>query len=417
MKKAFSRPALLTAALLAAASGTVAGAQKTQLEFWTISLAPLFNDEMNRLVTQFEKENPNVSLKWVDVPSNAMEQKLLAAVASGRPPAAVNLSSDMAVKLVQQGALEPLTLDAAAKKLYFESPLSTFTFDGKVMGVPWYWAPKVVAYNTDIFKKAGLDPNNPPRTIQTIIAAAKQIKDKTGMYGFMPNIGGINMLYLFQEAGLPVLDKSGNKAVFNSPEHIRLVQQYVDLYKAGYIPEDTMRRGYTAATELYSSGKLGMLITGPQFIIRVENDNKAIYNLTKVAPYPINLAGNVIHTPLMGFTVPKGVRDRALAQKLALFLTNDANQLQFSRVTKTTFPSTVKASTDKFFKQGGASAIDQGKLVASTELKKARDLTLNYPDASKLNKVFKDNIESAMAGQKTVKAALDDIVKAWNASL
>ena len=417
MKILPARSALLTATLLAAASAGVAGAQKTQMEFWTISLAPLFNDEMNRLVAQFEKENPNVELKWVDVPSNAMEQKLLAAVASGRPPAAVNLSSDMAVKLVQQGALEPLTLDAATKKLYFESPLGTFTFDGKVMGVPWYWAPKVVAYNTDIFKKAGLDPNNPPRTIQTIIAAAKQIKDRTGMYGFMPNIGGINMLYLFQEAGLPVLDKSGSKAVFNSPEHIRLVQQYVDLYKAGYIPEDTMRRGYTAATELYSSGKLGMLITGPQFIIRVENDNKAIYNLTKVAPYPINLAGNVIHTPLMAFTVPKGVKDRALAQKLALFLTNDANQLQFSRVTKTTFPSTVKASTDKFFKQGGASAIDQGKLVASTELKKAKDLTLNYPDASKLNKVFKDNIEGAMAGQKTVKAALDDIVKAWNASL
>ncbi|GGL73634.1 sugar ABC transporter substrate-binding protein [Deinococcus aerolatus] len=417
MKILPARSALLTATLLAAASAGVASAQKTQLEFWTISLAPLFNDEMNRLVAQFEKENPGVELKWVDVPSNAMEQKLLAAVASGRPPAAVNLSSDMAVKLVQQGALEPLTLDAAAKKLYFESPLSTFTFDGKVMGVPWYWAPKVVAYNTDIFKKAGLDPNNPPRTLQTIIAAAKQIKDRTGMYGFMPNIGGINMLYLFQEAGLPVLDKSGSKAVFNSPEHIRLVQQYVDLYKAGYIPEDTMRRGYTAATELYSSGKLGMLITGPQFIIRVENDNKAIYNLTKVAPYPINLAGNVIHTPLMAFTVPKGVKDRALAQKLALFLTNDANQLQFSRVTKTTFPSTVKASTDKFFKQGGASAIDQGKLVASTELKKAKDLTLNYPDASKLNKVFKDNIEGAMAGQKTVKAALDDIVKAWNASL
>ena len=40
------KKALLTAALIAASS---AGAQKTQLEFWTISLAPLFNDEMNRL--------------------------------------------------------------------------------------------------------------------------------------------------------------------------------------------------------------------------------------------------------------------------------------------------------------------------------------------------------------------------------
>ncbi|MFT2718828.1 ABC transporter substrate-binding protein [Deinococcus sp. A31D244] len=405
---------LVTAALLATAT---ASAQKTQLEFWTISLAPLFNDEMNRLVTQFEKENPTVDLKWVDVPATAIEQKLLAAVAAGRPPAAVNLSSDMSVKLVQQGALEPLTLTDAQKKLYFASPLNTFTFDGKVMGVPWYWSPKVVAYNTEIFRKAGLDPANPPRTIQTLIAAAKQIKDRTGLYGFMPNINGINMLYLFQEAGLPVLDKSGSRAVFNSPEHVQLLTTYVDLYKKGYIPEDTMRRGFTAATELYSAGKLAMLITGPQFILRVENDNKDIYGVTKVAPYPINIAGNVIHTGLMGFMVPKGVKDRPLAQKLALFLTNDVNQLQFSRVTKTTFPSTVKASTDKFFKQGGADAVSQGRLVASTELKKAKDLTLIYPDASKLNKVFKDNIESAMAGQKTPKQALDDIVKAWNASL
>ncbi|GAA5437596.1 ABC transporter substrate-binding protein [Deinococcus aquaticus] len=405
---------LVTAALLATAT---ASAQKTQLEFWTISLAPLFNDEMNRLVTQFEKENPTVDLKWVDVPATAIEQKLLAAVAAGRPPAAVNLSSDMSVKLVQQGALEPLTLTDAQRKLYFASPLNTFTFDGKVMGVPWYWSPKVVAYNTEIFRKAGLDPANPPRTIQTLIAAAKQIKDRTGLYGFMPNINGINMLYLFQEAGLPVLDKSGSRAVFNSPEHVQLLTTYVDLYKKGYIPEDTMRRGFTAATELYSAGKLAMLITGPQFILRVENDNKDIYGVTKVAPYPINIAGNVIHTGLMGFMVPKGVRDRSLAQKLALFLTNDVNQLQFSRVTKTTFPSTVKASTDKFFKQGGADAVSQGRLVASTELKKAKDLTLIYPDASKLNKVFKDNIESAMAGQKTPKQALDDIVKAWNASL
>ncbi|GGK89813.1 ABC transporter substrate-binding protein [Deinococcus radiotolerans] len=408
---------VLTTLITAAMLGGAAHAQKTQLEFWTISLAPLFNDEMNRLVTQFEKENPNVELKWVDVPATAMEQKLLASVAAGRPPAAVNLSSDMTVKLVQQGALEPLDLSAAQKKLYFASPLDTFTYDGKVMGVPWYWAPKVVAYNTEIFRKAGLDPANPPRTIQTLIAAAKQIKDKTGMYGFMPNINGISMLYVFQEAGLPILDKSGSKAVFNSAEHVKLLQTYVDLYKKGYIPEDTMRRGFTAATELYSAGKLGMLITGPQFILRVQNDNKAIFDQTRVAPYPINIAGNVIHTGLMGFMVPKGVRDKALAQKLALFLTNDVNQLQFSKVTKTTFPSTVKASTDKFFKQGGADAVSQGRLVASTELKRAKDLTLVYPDASKLNKVFKDNIEAAMAGQKSAKQALDDIVKAWNASL
>ncbi|GAA4009489.1 sugar ABC transporter substrate-binding protein [Deinococcus rubellus] len=405
---------LMTAALLGISA---ASAQKTTLEFWTISLAPLFNDEMNRLAAAFEKANPNTDVKWVDVPATAIEQKLLAAVAAGRPPAVVNLSSDMAVKMVQQGALEAMTLSDTQKKLYFASPLSTFTFDNKVYGTPWYWAPKVVAYNTDIFKKAGLDPNKPPLTIQTMIAAAKQIKDKTGMYGFMPNINGTGLLSLFQEAGLPILSPDKAKAVFNSDKHIQLLQTYIDLYKKDYIPEDTLRRGYVGATELYSAGKLAMLITGPQFILRVANDNKAVYDLTKVAPYPINIAGNVIHTPLMGMVVPKGVKDKALAQQLALFLTNDANQLAFSKVTQTTFPSTVKASGDKYFKAGGPNATDQGRLVSSKELKKAKDLTLIYPDASKLNKVFKDNVEAAMLGQKTAKAALDDIVKAWNASL
>ncbi|WP_027480981.1 ABC transporter substrate-binding protein [Deinococcus pimensis] len=409
------RNLLLTAALL---SVSAASAQKVQLEFWTQSLAPLFNDEMNRLVAEYEKQNPNVDVKWVDVPANAIEQKLLASVAAGRPPAVVNLNADMTVKMRDQGALETLNdIGDKTLKTYFPGALSTFTFENKVYGLPWYWAPKVVAYNTEIFKKAGLDPNNPPRTIQTLIAAAKQIKDKTGMYGFMPNINNINFLFLFQEYGLPILDKGGKKAVFNSPQHVRVLQEYVDLYKKGYIPEDTMRRGFVGATELYGAGKLGMLITGPQFILRVENDNKTVYGQTKVAPYPLNLAGNVIHTPLMAMSVPKGVQNKAEAMKLAAFITNDVNQLQFSKVTKTTFPSTIKSSTNAFFKQGGDNAIDQGRLVSSTELKKARDLTVVVPDASKLFKAFKDNIEAAMAGNKSAQQALDEIVRVWNSSL
>ncbi|OOV11958.1 sugar ABC transporter substrate-binding protein [Deinococcus sp. LM3] len=406
---------LLTAALLGLST---AAAQKTQVEFWTISLAPLFNDEMERLATQFEQQNPNVDVKWVDVPANAIEQKLLAAVAAGRPPAVVNLNADMIVKLQQQGALETMNgVGQTVLNTYFKGALNTFTVDGKVYGLPWYWSPKVVAYNTDLFRKAGLDPNNPPRTMQTLIAAAKQIKDKTGMYGFVPNINNLGFLYMFQEAGLPILSKDGKKAVFNSPQHVRMVQQYADLYKKGYIPEDTMRRGFTAATELYGAGKLGMLITGPQFILRVENDNKTVYGLTKVGPYPLDLAGNVIHTPLMAMSMPKGVQNRDVALKLASFLTNDASQLAFSKVTKTTFPSTQKSSRDAYFQKAGASAVEQGRLQAARQLRRAQDLTVVVPDASKLFKAFKDNMEAAMAGTKSAKEALDDAVKVWNASL
>jgi putative chitobiose transport system substrate-binding protein len=44
-------------------------------------------------------------------------------------------------------------------------------------------------------------------------------------------------------------------------------------------------------------------------------------------------------------------------------------------------------------------------------------LNVPVPNASELNKSFKDNIEAAIFGQKSAKQALDDIVKVWNANL
>ncbi|MBE3574244.1 MAG: sugar ABC transporter substrate-binding protein [Firmicutes bacterium] len=394
----------------------VLAAGKT-LEFWTISLSPFFDTQMKQLAADYEKANPGVTVKWVDVPYAAIQQKLLSAIAAGNPPDVVNLSSDMTVQLYQQGALAPLSdyAPASAFKVYFPKALDTFKFNGKIYGTPWYWAPKVLAYNTDIYKKAGLDPNKPPRTVAEMIAQAKQIKDKTGMYGFMPNVNGINFLTIFQEAGLPIFDKSGKKAVFNSPAHVKLLQEYVDLYKHDYFPEDTLRRGYLGATELYSEGKLGMLLTGPQFLIRVEKDNKAVYDETRVAAYPLD-KGQVTHTPLMGLSVPANVRDKKEAAKFALFATNDANQLAFAKASNT-FPSTIAAANDPFFTTGGPTAADQARIVDAKQLKHAKDLTVVVPDASNLFKAFKDNIEAAFFGSKSPKQALDDIVRVWNASL
>lgn len=391
----------------------------TQIEFWTLSLSPTFDKQMKELAADFEATHAGVKVKWTDVPGNAIQQKLLSAIAAGNPPDAVNLSSDMALQLFQQGALAELNEFAGreAFNVYFPKALTTFTDreSGVIFGVPWYWAPKVLAYNSEIFKKAGLDPNHRISTVQEMIAAAKQIKDRTGMYGFMPNINNISFLFLFQEAGLPILNAERTRAIFNSPEHVALVQSYVDLFKKNYIPEDTMRRGYLGATELFSAGKLGMLLTGPQFLIRVANDNRAVYEITRATAYPLD-AGKVIHTPLMGFLVPANARNKKLGVEFALFATNDANQLAFAK-SSNTFPSTIKASQDPFFTTGGPTAADQARVADAAQLKFAQDLTVQVPDSAKLFKAFKDNMEAAFFGSKPVQEALDEAARIWNASL
>jgi len=412
---------LVLGVALAVAGATLAVVQaqgKTQMEFYTTSLQT-FADFFNPLVDRYEKANASVNLKWTDLPQNAIQQKVLATVAAGNPPDAVQLNKSQIIELAQQGALLALNdlLDAKTLKLYQATPLSAFTLEGKIYALPDYTTPRVIAYNPEILKKAGISTSSLPRTIPGILELAKTIKDKTGIYGFIPNIGGTNMLQVFQEAGLPILDAKGTKAQFNSPSHVALLQQYVDFRKKDYIPEDTMRRGFNGAYELYTAGKLGFMIIGTSFIKRLETDNNALWKTTIVAQHPVGL-GNVVQSSTFGMAVPKGVKNPKAAAALAHFLTSDETQLAFSqRTAGGTFPTTVKAAADPFFTKSGTTTNDAARLAAAKTVRNAKELSITVPNASTLTTAFKDNIEAAIFGQKTAKQALDDAVKVWNANL
>lgn len=412
-----NRRRLLALGITGALSLLPAALAQRQLEFVTTNLQT-FADFFNPLTDRYQKANPGSTLKWTDLPQNAIQQKILAGVATGSPPDAVQMNSDQILGLAQQGALLPLNdlLPPETFKLYQKSSLDAFTFEGKVYGLPDYASTRIVAFNTDILKKAGLDPNNAPKTIPGILEWAKTIKDKAGVYGFAPLISGVDFLKTFQEAGLPILDEKRQKAVFNSPAHVALLQQYIDLRKKDYFPEDVMRRGFTAAYELYTAGKLGIIIIGPQFMPRLEKDNNAIWKVTTVAPQPVG-AGQVVQASTFAYAVPKGARDPKAAAALAAWLTDDENQLLFSKRTETTFPTTIKAAQDPYFTSAGSDVNGQARLAAAKTMRIGRDLSVNVPNSVALNKAFKDNLEAAVFGRKPAKQALDDIVKFWNANL
>jgi putative chitobiose transport system substrate-binding protein len=400
------------------ASGLLLGsALGQQLEFVTTNLNT-FADFFNPLVAKYNQAFQGQSLKWTDLPQNAIQQKILAGVAAGNPPDAIQMNSTQIVELAQQGALLPLNdlLEAKTLALYQKTALQAFTYDGKIYGLPDYASTRIVAYNGDILKKAGLDPKRLPQTIPGIIEWAKVIKDRTGVYGFAPLIANVDFLKTFQEAGLPIFDEKGKKAVFNGGAHVSLLEDYIELRKKDYYPEDVMRRGFTAAYELYTAGKLGIIIIGPQFMPRLEKDNNDIWKATIVAAHPISW-GKVVQASTFAYAVPKGVSDPKKSAALAHWLTNDDQQLAFSKRTGTTFPTTVTAAKDPFFRSGGSTVNDLARAAAAKTMQYGRDLTVIVPNTAELNKAFKDNVEAAIFGRKTAKQALDDIVKFWNANL
>ena len=408
---------LLVAAALAAVSPAGYSGPTVTLEFWTIALQPFFNDYINGMIASYERAKPGVKIRWVDVQFGAIEQKLLASLAGGVAPDVVNLNTEMTVRLAERDALVDMdtAVAADARARYFDGLWRSTQLRGRTYGLPWYVVPNVVAYNAAIYRRAGLNPSQAPNTEDEMIQQARQIKDRTKIYGFMPNVDGVRMLHRFQENGLPILSPDGKKAVFNSAEHVRYLARYVDIFKADYFPEDTLRRGFLGATERYSAGQLGMLITGPQFLLRVKNDNPEVYAQTFVAPYPKG-KGNTLHLATMAVTVPKASRNTAAAVDFGLFVTNDANQLEFSKQV-VVFPSTKQAAADPFFKKGGAGPEDVARKVAAADLPHARDLSVIIPNAGDLFRVFREAIESAFYGKRSPREALDWAVRQWNARL
>lgn len=67
--------------------------QNNEVVFWTLQMND-FAPYINGVISDFEKENPDIKIKWVDVPFSEGEKRTLASVLSDNPPDLVNLNPD-----------------------------------------------------------------------------------------------------------------------------------------------------------------------------------------------------------------------------------------------------------------------------------------------------------------------------------
>jgi putative chitobiose transport system substrate-binding protein len=397
-------------------AGVHAQAADMELEFWTMNLAK-FNTYFDQTIVKFNEANPGLKAKWVDMNWDQIQPKLIASIAAGNPPALVNFNVPWVHEFAAQGNILPLDQFLGANKaIYSTNAVKDVQVKGQMYAFPWYNSTQIIAYNKDIFAKAGI--KNAPKTFDDFIVMGKQIKAKTGLAAFAPKMS--DMIGFFYYAGLPVI--TDGKAVFNSPKHVAFIQKFADLYKAGVMPKDVFKMAFEQEIAAYNSGKIAMMTTAAQGLKRTETDAKAIYDKTEVAPFPLDAGKLNLGSWMMDFVIPKGTKDPAAAAKLGIFLTNDEQQLAFSKATESTMPSTKKANLDPYFQSGANSAdvVDRARSVAAKSMDNARTLTLTpgiLPDETVMTKKLQDEIQNAVEGRKSVKEALDTAAAAWNEKL
>jgi putative chitobiose transport system substrate-binding protein len=388
------------------------------LEFWTLSLSPTFDKYINEMIADFEKKNPGIKIKWLDVPYGSAVQKLTAAIAAGRGPDVVNLNTTWAVDFAVQGALLPIDnlIPQITAKQYWEKLWNATVVDKKAYAFPWYASIPVLIYNKDLFKKAGLDPNKPPKTWDEVLEYSRVFRSKLDIYGFQPNIIAIDELLL---EGVPIVTADGKKAAFNTPDAVAKLEWFQKAYRENLMPRSL--GGYGEGREFYQQGKIAMYPAGLTMLKHIEVNSPNIFKVTDVSAYPTGKAG-IIKVSLMNLAIPVTCKYPKEAAKFAAHVTSAKWQIEFSKYA-TVLPSTVQGlESSEYFRQRVKAGDINAKAMYMASLSMKNAVDLNAPaiigvPASKLpdvRKVIQDYWMKAIKGELTAKEALSMAEKEVN---
>ena len=136
-------------------------------------------DEMNAIVGEFNKANPNIKVEIEYVAYDALHDKITTAMASNPPAYDVFLVDDIwYAEFAKAGyvmdATDRITQDMRDK--IFPASWDITTVSGKTYGMPWLLDEKYFYYNENLLKQAGFDA--PPKTWEELIEQSKAIKEK-----------------------------------------------------------------------------------------------------------------------------------------------------------------------------------------------------------------------------------------------
>ncbi|MCH2047699.1 MAG: sugar ABC transporter substrate-binding protein [Trichodesmium sp. ALOHA_ZT_67] len=387
-----------------------------EIEFWTIQLQPQFTNYFNQLIADFEADNPDLSVRWVDLPWSEIESKIESAIVTETLPDIVNLNSSFTHLLTRPNAwlnLDTILSDSVRNE-YLPNLWQCSQINGKSLGIPWYGTMNITIYNSELFKEAELE--EPPTNYTELAKVARQIKEKTDKYAFFVSFspqGGNEVLESFGKMGVELINVDG-KAAFNTPLGEAVFKYWVDLYREDLLPEEVLTEGIQAGEDLYQAGETAMVFSGPEFITAISEN---IPEIGKVSFPTSQITGKTDKKGivLMNFAISSKTKLPDGALKFVLFITNYQNQMAFAQETNV-LPSTTKTLENSYFQNisSDASTQDRGRVISANQILAAEVLLPPIKNLDKLKQIIYQSLQEAMLAEKTIEQAIADAASEWD---
>tara|TARA_Y100001933_G_scaffold130308_1_gene129865 strand:+ start:5459 stop:6742 length:1284 start_codon:yes stop_codon:yes gene_type:complete len=390
--------------------------EKITIEFWTIALGDAFADYVNGMIRTYEDEHPEVQIKWVDVSGGEVSEKLLAALVGQTPPDVVNIYD--LPRFLQFGVLadmDSLVSPEEQNKRFDNFWRGIGQYQGRNYVIPWYTGVSMLWYNKSLFERAGLDPDQPPKTIDEMLAMGQQIYERTGKYGVSwrlhPSLGTPPWALLHVDGFWPLFNEERSKTLINDPAAAAILQKWITAYQNGTIPPEALAASHRDDVNWFIEGRAAMFPFSGGWITRYFD--QSFEQVAQPAAQPRGRLGSVPANS-QAIVVPRMSDHVEQAVDFALFVTNDANQLEFCRQVAI-LPSTKKAAADPYFQREPVTLADHANLFSYKDIGKS--IVITPPDVtgwSRMEDVLYEEFAKAMAGKQSIEQALQRVERKWN---
>jgi sn-glycerol 3-phosphate transport system substrate-binding protein len=423
---------IMTMAVALAAAGTFAGNASAQVEIqWWHSMTGALGDRVNGFANDFNASQKDY--KIVPVFKGQYPESLTAAIAAfraGNPPHILQVFEvGTATMMAAKGAIKPVyqmmkeANEPFDPKVYHPAVAGYYTDPkGNMLSMPFNSSTPVFYINKDAFKKAGLNPDQAPKTWKDFAKAADKLKGSGQSCVYTTGWPAwVHVENFSAWHNLPIGTKENGIAGFdtefkiNSPDHVKHVGMLADYAKKGWFTYAGRRN---EAEARFFSGECAMLTSSSAAQANIRKNAKFDFSVNFL-PYNDDIKGAPQNSIIGGATLwvfsGKKPEEYKGITKFFTYLSGTDVQAKWHQetgyvpITNAAYEATKKAG---YYEKNPGTDIANRQLGNKPPTGNSKGLRFgNYVQG---REVIEEEMEQVFAGKKDAKAGMDDAVRRGN---
>ncbi len=276
----------------------------------------------------FAKQNPGVTVNVQYQQWNTHLQKFDATLAGNTVPDVIEMGNTEMTKYMAAGAFADLTADKSMfpnSSTWLKGLQDSATYDGKLMGVPYYAGSRIVIYNKAMFKKAGITTT--PTTLAQFNADGKKLmtansSDPTFSAFYVAGQDWYSALAFVYDYGGQIAAQTGGKwaGTLDQPKALAGLNAFKSTFLALSRASKSTDEANPFPTTPFSQGHAASFV-GPGWQFGYALDPKAgnpkLKPVMGAFPMPSHIAGRTMPAFLGGsdLAIPASSANKTLAEQ------------------------------------------------------------------------------------------------------